>query len=50
MQSSIIPENRLKKQLREGKSVIGTMLVEIRQPSIMQVLANAGLDFVIIDN
>jgi len=50
MQSSIIPENRLKKQLREGKSVIGTMLVEVRQPSIMQVLANAGLDFVIIDN
>src|SRR3990172_12006365 len=50
MTSSIIPENRLKKQLREGKSGIGTMLVEVRQPSIMQVLANAGLDFVIIDN
>lgn len=50
MATSIIPENRLKKQLREGKSVIGTMLVEIRQPSIMQVLANACLDFVIIDN
>jgi len=50
MGSSIIPENRLKKQLREGKSVIGTMLVELRQPSIMQVLANAGFDFVIIDN
>jgi 2-keto-3-deoxy-L-rhamnonate aldolase RhmA len=50
MQSSIIPENRLKKHLREGKTAIGTMLVEIRQPSAMQVLANAGLDFVIIDN
>jgi 2-dehydro-3-deoxyglucarate aldolase/4-hydroxy-2-oxoheptanedioate aldolase len=26
------------------------MLVEIRQPAIMQLLANAGFDFVIIDN
>jgi len=50
MTSSIVPENRLKKQLREGKTAIGTMLVEVRQPSVMQVLSNAGLDFVIIDN
>jgi len=50
MSPSIIPENRLKKILREGKSAIGTMIVEIRQPSVMQVMANAGLDFVIIDN
>ncbi len=50
MSSSIIPVNRLKKDLRDGKSAIGTMIVEVRQPSLMQVLANAGLDFVIIDN
>jgi 2-keto-3-deoxy-L-rhamnonate aldolase RhmA len=50
MATSIVPENRLKRQLREGKTVIGTMLVEVRQASIMQVAANAGLDFVIIDN
>ena len=50
MSPSIIPANRLKKILREGKSAIGTMIVEIRQPSVMQVMANAGLDFVIIDN
>jgi 2-keto-3-deoxy-L-rhamnonate aldolase RhmA len=50
MAPSIVPQNRLKRLLREGKSVIGTMLVEIRQPSVMQMLANAGLDFVIIDN
>ena len=50
MALSIIPQNRLKRILREGKSAIGTMLVEIRQPSVMQILANAGLDFVIIDN
>jgi 2-keto-3-deoxy-L-rhamnonate aldolase RhmA len=50
MALSIVPQNRLKHLLREGKSAIGTMLVEVRQPSVMQVLANAGLDFVIIDN
>jgi 2-dehydro-3-deoxyglucarate aldolase/4-hydroxy-2-oxoheptanedioate aldolase len=50
MASSIIPQNRLKRLLREGKSAIGTMVVEVRQASIMQVLSNAGLDFVIIDN
>lgn len=50
MATSIIPENRLKRLLGEGKTVIGTMLVEVRQPSVMQIVANAGLDFVIIDN
>lgn len=50
MSPTIIPSNRLKRILREGKSAIGTMVVEIRQPSIMQMVANAGLDFVIIDN
>jgi len=50
MPPSIIPQNRLKHLLREGKSAIGTMLVEVRQASVMQVLSNAGLDFVIIDN
>ena len=50
MVPSIIPQNRLKQLLRQGKSAIGTMLVEVRQGSVMQVLSNAGLDFVIIDN
>jgi len=50
MSLDIIAPNRLKRTLREGKTAIGTMLVEIRQPSVMQMLANAGLDFVIIDN
>lgn len=49
MTASIVPQNRLKKLLSENQSVVGTMLVEMRQPSIMQVLANAGFDFVIID-
>jgi 2-keto-3-deoxy-L-rhamnonate aldolase RhmA len=50
MSTSIIPSNRMKLALDEGKSVFGTMVVEIRQPSVMQLLANAGFDFAIIDN
>jgi len=50
MSESIISSNRAKKALHEGQSVIGTMVVEIRQASVMQLLANAGFDFVIIDN
>ena len=50
MTDSAVPPNRLRQRLAAGKTVIGTMLVEIRQPSIMTMLANAGFDFVIIDN
>ncbi|MEW5974396.1 MAG: aldolase/citrate lyase family protein [Acidobacteriota bacterium] len=50
MSPPIVATNRVKKALREGRSVVGTMVVEFRQPSIMQLLANAGFDFVIIDN
>ncbi|MBI3586020.1 MAG: hypothetical protein HY088_02690 [Ignavibacteriales bacterium] len=50
MSQSIIPPNKLKRALKEGKNLIGTMLVEIRQPAVMQFLANAGFDFVLIDN
>lgn len=50
MAHSLIPANKLKASLRGGKAVFGTMLVEIRQPSVMQLLANAGFDFVLIDN
>jgi 2-keto-3-deoxy-L-rhamnonate aldolase RhmA len=50
MTTSIVPQNRLKRLLREGRSAIGTMLVEVRQASMMQMFSNAGLDFVIIDN
>jgi 2-dehydro-3-deoxyglucarate aldolase/4-hydroxy-2-oxoheptanedioate aldolase len=46
----IIAPNRIKRALKDGRSVVGTMLAEIRQPSVMQLLVNAGFDFVIIDN
>ncbi len=50
MPSSIIPPNRLKHALQEGRSLVGTFVVEFRQPAVMQLLANAGFDFVFIDN
>ena len=50
MLESIIAPTRVKHALREGKVVLGTMVAEIRQAAIMQLLANAGFDFCIIDN
>ncbi len=47
---SIITPNLMKKTLQDGGSVIGTMISEIRQPAVIQLLKNAGFDFVIIDN
>jgi 2-keto-3-deoxy-L-rhamnonate aldolase RhmA len=47
---SIVPPNRLRARLAEGHTVVGTMLVELRQPAVLTMLANAGLDFVLIDN
>lgn len=46
---SIIPSNRMKALLRAGRAVAGTMLVEFRQPAVMQALKNAGYDFATID-
>jgi 2-keto-3-deoxy-L-rhamnonate aldolase RhmA len=37
-------------KLSDGGLAVGTMLVEVRQPSIMPILANGGFDFVLIDN
>jgi len=50
MPETIIPPNRLKKILAEGKCAVGTMVVELRQPAVTQMLSNAGFDFIIIDN
>lgn len=38
-------ENKTKRLLKEGKTVVGTMVSEIRTPSIAQMLATAGFDF-----
>jgi 2-keto-3-deoxy-L-rhamnonate aldolase RhmA len=45
-----VPANRTKAKLAAGELCVGTMLVEIRQPGIMTMLANGGFDFVLVDN
>lgn len=45
-----VPENRLRRILAAGQLAVGTMAVEFRQPSLMTLLAQGGLDFVLIDN
>ncbi|MEM7345386.1 MAG: aldolase/citrate lyase family protein [Chloroflexota bacterium] len=50
MSESIIAPNKIKRALSAGETVVGTMVVETRQASVMQILANAGFDFVIVDN
>lgn len=42
-------ENRVKKILKEGGTVVGTMVSEVRGPGVMRMLGTAGLDFVYID-
>jgi 2-keto-3-deoxy-L-rhamnonate aldolase RhmA len=49
MADPLIPVNRLRARLGAGERGIGTMVAEFRQPAVMQLLANAGFDFVIID-
>jgi 2-dehydro-3-deoxyglucarate aldolase/4-hydroxy-2-oxoheptanedioate aldolase len=46
---SVITPNRLKQMLQAGESVVGILILELRQPSLMQVLANAGFQFALID-
>ena len=50
MANPVIAPNRSKQALREGKAILGTMIAEIRQPAIMQLMVNGGFDYVIIDN
>src|SRR5262245_28937752 len=49
MTDPLIPESRLRARLAAGQRGIGTMVAEFRQPAVMQLLANAGFDFVIVD-
>jgi len=44
-----VRENRTKRMLKEGKTVIGTMVSDVRSPSIAQMLATSGFDFFILD-
>ncbi|RLC73505.1 MAG: aldolase, partial [Chloroflexi bacterium] len=41
--------NALREQLRQGKTVYGTMIQDMRSPSIGQIMALAGCDFLFFD-
>jgi 2-keto-3-deoxy-L-rhamnonate aldolase RhmA len=42
-------ENRVKRALKEGKTVIGTMVTELRVPEVARIIKAAGFDFMFID-
>lgn len=42
--------DNLKKRLKDGKLLVGTMISEVRNPNIAYMLAQCGYDFFIIDN
>lgn len=41
--------NKVKRALKDGQVVIGTMVSEVRGPGVMTMLATAGFDYVYID-
>lgn len=41
---------QLKKRLREGGLVVGTIISEVRNPNVAYMLAQCGFDFFILDN
>ena len=49
MTSPVVPPNTLRARLEAGERTICTLVGELRQPSVMQLLANAGYDAVIVD-
>ncbi len=49
MTSPVVPTSSLRARLEAGERAICTMVGELRQPSVMQLLANAGYDAVIVD-
>lgn len=42
-------KNRVKNALEDGKTVVGTMIVETRTPEVPRMMAAAGFDFIFID-
>jgi 2-keto-3-deoxy-L-rhamnonate aldolase RhmA len=45
----MLRENGVKRALKQGRVVIGTMISEMRSPAIAQIMAGAGFDFMFID-
>jgi 4-hydroxy-2-oxoheptanedioate aldolase len=48
-EAPLLWENPVKRRLQNGKVVIGTFMVQWVQPSTIQILRDAGFDFVILD-
>ena len=46
---SPLPPNPIEQALKSGKSVIGTMIVQMRAPAFIQLFASYGLQFFIMD-
>jgi 2-keto-3-deoxy-L-rhamnonate aldolase RhmA len=44
-----VKPNALRQKLSEGKPVYGTMLQDLRSPTVVQLMAKAGFDFLFID-
>ncbi len=42
-------ENKTKKALKDGRTVVGTMIAEFGVPEVTRLLAAAGFDFAIVD-
>ena len=42
-------QNSMKRALKEGKTVYGPMISEIRSPGMATFFANAGFDFFFLD-
>ena len=48
--SPYIVPNVLRSSLLKGSSAVGTMIADMKELSVIQIMKNAGMDFVIIDN
>ncbi len=46
---NLLEGNRVKRDLKQGKVVLGTMINEFTNPEVVRVLAAAGFDFAMID-
>lgn len=42
-------KNKVKQALAEGKTVVGTMITEMRTPEIARILAASGFDYIFVD-
>jgi len=45
----MLRENRVKRALKQGRVVVGTMICEMRSPAIALIMAGAGFDLIFID-